>query len=133
MGRLAQVRGSGLGRDSSGRSRRCQRRPGDREAAAVNPQPHAPSSALGGGAAASVFPQWDRAPRRTRARERGEGTRVGRGQGQGTHPSPRGSSERGRIAGCGVVAQLAWLLAEAPPLHTLGFLGLQRSFLLGSV
>lgn len=133
MGRLAQVRGSGLGRDSSGRSRRCQPRPGDREAATVTLQPHAPCSDLGGGAAASVFPQWDRAPCRIRARDRGEGTRVGRVPGQDTHPSLRGSSERGRIAGCGVVAQLAWLLAEAPPLHTLGFLGLQRSLLLGSV
>lgn len=70
----------------------------------------------------SVFPQWDRAPRRTRARDPGEGTRVGGGQSQGTHPSPRGSSEPHRIAGRGVVAQLAWLLAQAPPLHTLAFL-----------
>lgn len=42
MGRLTQVRGSGLGRDSSGRSRRCQPRPGDREAASVTPQPQPP-------------------------------------------------------------------------------------------
>lgn len=81
----------------------------------------------------SVFPQWDRAPRRTRARDPGEGTRVGGGQSQGTHPSPRGSSEPHSIAGRGVVAQLAWLLAQAPPLHTLAFLGLHRSLLLGSV
>lgn len=44
MGRLAQVRGSGLRRDSSGCSRRCQPRsgPGAGEAAAVTPQPQAP-------------------------------------------------------------------------------------------
>lgn len=42
MGRLPQVPSSGLGRDSSGRSRRCQPWPRDREAAAVTPHPQAP-------------------------------------------------------------------------------------------